>query len=521
MSPTSEVKRRPRNRTVFLSLALIFLLAGCETLDQVRETISPNAEQTAPKPVAAAPEKMVPAKPWAPKTTPSAKAAAGTEPMAGMPKTGAFGDIAQRQRLPAYDRDGARIALTPPPGVSPTVQVGLLLPLSGPHAGLGQGLLNAAQLALFSLAGDGFTLAPVDTKGTAEGAAIAARKAIDDGAQLILGPVFSSSVKSAAPIARARNIQVVSFSNDRAVAGNGVYVMGFAPETQIERVLVFAKARGIQRVAAIAPVGAYGDRVEQILLNLAPLLGLEIKAVARHRGHSTQSLTPVVKHLANYDARRSVLLARRKALESQTDEASKRALRRLGNRDTLGDVDFDAVFLPQGGNALRALAPLLAFYDIDPRKVRMLGTVEWATPVIATEPALFGGWFAAPPPAARRVFEAEYKKAFGVGPARVASLAYDATALAAVLARAAKVRPDPVRYSGARPGTDLNFRPPARRQIFSAVALTASNGFDGVDGIFRLLPSGLVARGLAVMEVRPRRFEVVSPAPRIFERLSN
>ena len=527
LSPTSEVKRRLRNRTIWLTITVAFLLAGCQAMEQVRRTILPNQDQSAPKPPAAPPAKtgtaetIVPAKPWTPQAAPSAKADAGSGAAPAMTETGTPGDAARAQRLPAFGSDGGRIVLTPPPGVSRTVQVGLLLPLSGPHAGLGQSLLNAAQLALFSLAGDAFTLAPVDTKGTAEGAAIAARNAIDDGARLILGPVFSASVASAAPIARARNIQVVSFSNDRAVAGNGVYVMGFAPETQIKRVMVFAKARGVKRVAAIAPEGPYGDRVEQILLNLMPRLGMEIRAVVRHRGHSTESLAPVVKRLASYGARRSVLLARRQELEGQTDEASKRALRRLGNRDTLGDVGFDAVFLPQGGSALRALAPLLPFYDIDPRTVRMLGTVEWDAPIMATEPALFGGWFAAPPPAARRAFEARYKKTFGVEPARVASLAYDATALAAVIARAASTQPDPAMAAVARPGTGLNFRPPGRRQQFSAAALTAANGFDGVDGIFRLLSSGLVERGLAVMEVRPRRFEVVSPAPRTFERLSN
>jgi hypothetical protein len=53
--------------------------------------------------------------------------------------------------------------------------------------------------------------------------------------------------------------------------------------------------------------------------------------------------------------------------------------------------------------------------------------------------------------------------------------------------------------------------------VFTLDALTAANGFSGVDGIFRLLPSGLVERGLAVMEVRNRRFVVVSPAPATFQ----
>jgi hypothetical protein len=269
------------------------------------------------------------------------------------------------------------------------------------------------------------------------------------------------------------------------------------------------------------PVGAYGDLVERTLSSLLPQLCLEIKAITRHAGHTTDSLTPVVKQLADYDERRKVLLARRKELENQTDEASIRALKRLEKLDTLGDVDFDAVFLPQGGPVLRALAPLLPFYDIDPRKVRVLGTVAWDNPVIATEPALYGGWFAAPPPASRQVFETEYKKAFGVKPVRVASLAYDATALAAVIAKRSANRQNTVVIGGTGQNTTPGFAPAAGRRIYSAAALTTANGFAGIDGIFRLLPSGLVERGLAVVEVRPRRFKVVSPAPKSFRALTN
>jgi hypothetical protein len=384
-------------------------------------------------------------------------------------------------------------------------------------------------MALFDIAGDELALLPVDTGGTTAGAAAAAHRALDGGARVILGPVFSASVAAVAPIARARGVQVVSFSNDRTVAGNGVYVMGFSPETQIRRVMTYARDRGLRRLAALVPEGPYGDRVAQILHGLIPVLGMEMKTVVRYRGQSTEALSPVVKRLANYDARRKVLLARRKELEAETDEASKRALKRLEKRDTLGDVDFDGVFLPQGGASLRALAPLLRFYDVDPRKVRVLGTVDWNDPVFATEPALYGGWFTAPPPAARQGFETAYKKAFGHPAPPVASLAYDAAALAAVIARPPDPvpEPDPVseKVAAVNAATGSVPLPPPPRapglrapgEVFTAQALMAANGFAGADGIFRLLPSGLVEREFAVMEVRARRFVVVSPAPQTFQ----
>jgi hypothetical protein len=101
-----------------------------------------------------------------------------------------------------------------------------------------------------------------------------------------------------------------------------------------------------------------------------------------------------------------------------------------------------------------------------------------------------------------------YNKTYGEAPSRIAALAYDATALAAVLVRR--------RGAASRMAAGGRLPPPAPPSVVTVDALTAASGFAGVDGIFRPLPSGLVERGLAVMEVRNRRFVVVSPAPTSF-----
>jgi branched-chain amino acid transport system substrate-binding protein len=486
-------------------VAAALVLAGCADLREVRKVFEGTQETSpAPRPPPSNPPR--PPAPVADRTLPAPApevAAVPPVPPSGGPALGAA-------RLPG-------VRLTPPPGVVPVTRVALLLPLSGPQAQIGRALLNAAQLALFATAPEGFAIMPVDTAGTPAGAEAAMRIAIEDGARLVLGPVFASSVAAAAPLARAAGLQVISFSNDRAVAGNGVYIMGFTPETQIGRITNYAAARGVKRIAAILPAGVYGDRVEAVLRAAIAGSVMTLTDAVRYAAADTNTLTPIVRRLANYDARRSVLLDRRKELEGKTDEASKRALKRLEGLDTLGDVHFDAVLMPEGISVLRALAPLLPFYDVDPRKVRMLGTVQWDDPALVTEPALFGGWFPAPPPAARAVFDGLYRKTYGDTPPRLAALAYDATALAAVLVRSrggAEVKAAPQLQASAGPA-------PLPAPMFTVDALTAPNGFAGVDGIFRLLPSGLAERGLAVKEIRNRRFVIVSPAPTTFEKTPN
>lgn len=374
-------------------------------------------------------------------------------------------------------------------------KVALLVPLSGPNAALGRALLDAAQLAVFEVGDETFTLLPRDTGGTPEGAAAAADAAITAGARLIVGPVFAADVPMVAARARPAGISVLSLSNDLSVAGPGVFIMGVPPRAQIDRVMSFARARGLSRYAGLVPNNSYGSAVEEAMFATATRVGGQITAIERYDPATTDA-SPVVRRLASYEARRASLQQQRRELEGRDDEVSRQALRRLEGIDTLGEVRFDSVVLPDFGDRLLAIAPLLPYYDIDPARIRLLGTSLWDDPRVTREPALIGGWFAAPPPEAREPFNKRYREVYRRDPPRLGTIAYDATALAAVLAR-----------SDEGPN-------------FSPEAIANPVGFAGMDGVFRLLPDGSIERALAVIEIRRNGFRTISPAPDSFEAAS-
>jgi ABC-type branched-subunit amino acid transport system substrate-binding protein len=381
--------------------------------------------------------------------------------------------------------------LITPLASSTAVRIGLLVPLSGPNEKLGRSMLNAAQMALFDFSDSQFELLIFDTLGTSEGAMDAARFAIGDGVSVILGPLLGTSISAITPMSRAANVKVVGFSSDRTVTGEGVYTMGFFPENEVKRVVAYAISKGKKRFAAIAPNGLYGQAVVEALRHTATTLGGEIDRVLFY-DMEAQDFSDVVRELADYDSRRQALLDQRSELKERVDDIAKRALKRLEKMQTLGEVPFDSLLLAGGGERLLAIAALLPFYDVDPKKVRMLGTGQWDIPDLGVEPALRGGWHAGPPPEARTDFVKHYKSVYGVRPHRLSTLAYDATALVAVMARA-------------EGGPD-----------FSNKALTAKSGFWGRDGLFRFLDDGTVQRGLAVLQVTERSLKVISSAPQAF-----
>lgn len=372
-------------------------------------------------------------------------------------------------------------------------RVGLLVPLSGPAAGLGQDMLHAAEMALFDVGDNDIVLVPRDTGGTAVGARQAAQEVIDEGVRLIIGPLFRQAVNTTTPIAQRADVPVLAFSNVASVADDRTYLLGFRPAEQIDRVVGHAlEQEGIERIAGLAPDDAYGAAAIQALRQAVTEMGGELGATLFYPPDLSDP-SGVVRQVAAYDERQAALEAERAKLEARDDEASERALERLENLDTFGEPPFDAIMIADGGDRLRSVASLLTFYDVDPDSVRFLGTMRWQDdPSVLEEPALQGGWFAAPAPERLAAFKRRFEDTFGREPQTLSALAYDATALAVIVARELG---DPT---------------------YQTATLTNPQGFAGASGLFRLRPDGLAEHGLAVLEVSGGNASVVAPAPSSF-----
>jgi branched-chain amino acid transport system substrate-binding protein len=365
----------------------------------------------------------------------------------------------------------------PPPGAGGPVKVAVLLPLSGANAELGKAMLEAAQMALFTTGNDRLTLVPRDTSGTPDGAAGAARTAIADGAQLILGPLLAAEVDAVKPVAGEAKINVIAFSTATQLAGDNVFLMGFLPRQEVVREAAFARESGLSRFAVLAPNSEYGRLMTDALRETASQAGATVVKAESFDARSGDA-SPAIQRLAGNTASAAP------AASPEPDAAPAPGPTQR--------VSFDALLLPEGGDQLKQIARRLKTAGIGSPQVRLLGSGLWDDASVSSEPALVGGWFAASPPDARREFQSRFQSTYGHAPPRLASLAFDAAALAAVLAKAGGPAP------------------------FSHDAILNPSGFTGVDGLFRFTPQGLVQRGLAVLEVQPQGPVVVSPAPRDF-----
>jgi branched-chain amino acid transport system substrate-binding protein len=337
------------------------------------------------------------------------------------------------------------------------VKVGLILPLSGSGnaAVAAQSMKNAAEMALAEFNNPDLQLLVKDDAGTAPGAQQAAQQALEEGAEIILGPLFALSVGPVGQLARSRNVPVIAFSTDANVAARGVYLLSFLPESDVERIIGYAASQGKKSFAALVPDNAYGTVVE----------GAFKAAVGRRNGR--------VVAFEHYPLDRAQMQGPARTIA----QASGRA---------------DAIFIPDGADAVPTVVQSLISNGIDTKRVQILGTGLWEDAQIFSTPALEGAWYAGPDSTGFRNFSARYRTRYGQDPVRTATLAYDAVALVAAL----------IKTQGA--------------QRFSEDVLTNASGFTGIDGLFRFKQDGTNQRGLAVLRVSPPGGQVINPPPKGF-----
>lgn len=327
-------------------------------------------------------------------------------------------------------------------------RVALLVPLTGDNGAVGQSIANATTMAILDTGAQNLRITTYDT---AKGAREAAGQAIADGNALILGPLLGSNVGEVQAEARRARVPLVSFTNDQAVAGPDVFVMGILPEQSVARTMRHVANAGARDFAVLAPEGDYGDRVQKAALDIARAVGADVATTERY----ARSNTSVVS-------------------------AAER-VRAVGGIDGVVIAD-GARLAAQGGSILKPGGR---------GAMQIIGTELWSgDQAILRSSALDGALFASVSDKLYAGFVNSYESRFGSKPYRIATLGYDAVLLTLRIARDWRVgRPFPVDQ------------------------LRSSGGFTGVDGAFRFQRSGVVERAMEVRQISKGTVQIVSEAP--------
>ena len=339
-----------------------------------------------------------------------------------------------------------------------TVQVAMLLPMTSAQGGdavIARSLENAARMAAADLSGVTIEITVYDTAGQAARAAAVAREAVAAGADVILGPLRSDAAAAVGVAVANSDIAVLSFSNNTEIAGGNVFVLGHTFQNSAARVISFAASQGRSRIVVAHGQNLAGEVARDAVLNAARSVNASIVSVVPYefsQGGVIDAVPRIVSAVRDGGANAVMLTA-----------------------DSAGALPFLAQLLPENG--------------LDTATVQMMGLTRWDTPPQTLElSGLQGGWFALPDPQASAGFDTRYAAAYG-GPSHIlGGLGYDA-----------------IRAVGETVITTGRLTPQN---------LSASAGFQGANGVFRLRGDGTNERAMAIAQVIDNQVAVIDPAPR-------
>lgn len=344
---------------------------------------------------------------------------------------------------------------------SQPVRVALLVPKGAGGGGgvVGRSLENAARLAVADVQGAQIDLEVYDTQGTAAGATAAANAAIATGAQIILGPLYTQSTSAMVPVVADRNINVLSFSNNTAVAGGNIFILGQTFDSVANRLVSYARREGRSSLAVVHAADTAGQAGRDAIVSAAQRGGMSVATVQSYP-LSQDGITQAGPRIA-----------------TAIEQTGADTVFLTANVDS--DLPLVVTALPENG--------------VNPAETRYLGLTRWnAAPQALSLPGLQGGLFTLPDRSVQAQFESRYQAAYGSAPHPLAGLGYDAVqAVGALLAQ-------------------------GRSDALSASALTQGSGFSGASGVFRLLPNGTNQRALAVAQVQNNQVVILDPAPKRF-----
>ncbi|WP_264212435.1 penicillin-binding protein activator [Leisingera thetidis] len=356
--------------------------------------------------------------------------------------------------------DPVAIGSGPTINTSKPVPVALLVPRGSAQQGdsvLARSLENAARMAIADLQGVQIDLRVYDTAGSPEIAAGAAQQALNDGARVILGPVYAEAANAAGIAARQRGVNVLAFSNNPAIAGGNVFILGPTFDNTARRLTSFAARNGKRNILIVGGNDSAGVAGRSAIQRAASQTGANI----------TGSV--------GYELSQQGVINAIPAIRAEAASA-------------------DAVFLTSTtAGALPLLAQLLPEAGVDPAEKQYIGLTRWDIPAQTLAlPGVQGGWFAMPDQGKAQQFSTRYQASYGAAPHSIGSLAYDGIAAIGALVAAGK------------------------SDALTGGALTQGAGFQGAGGIFRLRPDGTNERGLAVATIQEQKVVIIDPAPSSF-----
>jgi outer membrane PBP1 activator LpoA protein len=372
------------------------------------------------------------------------------------------------------------------------IKIGVLIPMSGKYKELGKNLVNSAIISLFyNDRGKNIELVFLDTKGNRFGAKKAINEAISQGIKIIIGPVFSSSVKEISNKIVKNNMIAFTLSNEIKVANSkGIFVSGFIFEKQVEEIIDYMIDENQDNFSIIAPNNKFGIKISRMFKDFVNKKDGNFITSELYLGSNTKNLDSSVKRLLDSFITYTIQDDFIDVIIDENDEILiGDDIEESKNKTALKNVEkiySDIILITDTGKTLEKITSLIKEHNISERKIKLIGLSNWGSYDILENEKLDDGTFVSPDLDKYKLFENSYYDFYNEKPIRISSIMYDITSYICDLVN----ENDSI-------------------SISKIVGNNNDEGFEGIDGEFRFLSNGLIERNMPILKIKDGEFEKI------------
>ena len=304
---------------------------------------------------------------------------------------------------------------------SEKIQIGLMVPLTGPNKELGQSIIKAVRLAVKDINNNSIEIIPKDTASKANKALKSAFELKQMGVRIVIGPIFYESITYLDEI---KDITFLSLTNKTLDLPKNVISAGINSTSQMNTIKKFLETNNINKTIFLTPIQDYEFEVKKGIKDS------RIK-IFKNFEYSTEptKLTKQIEEITNYRIRKQNLEDEILRLKKSNQPNKEKRIKKLEQRYTLGGLNFDAVVIADFDESLKSVTTSLLYTDVSPRNKYFITLNQWFDKSLLNEVDIQPLYF---PSINKNNFE-NYKdkffKEFNENPSHLALLSYDLVGL--------------------------------------------------------------------------------------------
>jgi branched-chain amino acid transport system substrate-binding protein len=367
-------------------------------------------------------------------------------------------------------------------------QVAILLPLSGKNEKIGQSILKSINMSLFNNDKKSkIEFIIFDNKSSNYKSRKAIKEIVKQNIKIVIGPVFSSSVEAISDIVQENNISVISFSNNSDLSNKkGIFLSGFSLEQELERITSYLIDNNRNNFSIIAPSDRYGIRMAKILRETVTAKDANFISSQFYMKNKKDFSKIAQKILNSY-----IVSVDMEEFQEELELIEDKEERESRELEIISEYKIytDTILIADNITRSSKIAESLKENNIDGKDIQIVGTNHWNNDKITSYSSLYGSILSSPDNKYYNMFQKKYSHIYNQNPVKISSIGYDVTAFIIDLIYKTKGR------SGDITNDIINYN--------------KKRGFNGIDGLFRFLPNGLIERNLAVLEVLNREITVI------------